>query len=310
MKIISKFLLISLVLILPVLMSGCITTTKTAITGEQGQDIISAEETLALLEESGSEVVLVDAQKARDYKAGHVSNAVNISRSEIVVLGPFPNMLAPREKIEKALGKSGISNDTMVIVYDDNNNVDASRFWWTLKVYGHQKMKVVSGGLKALLAAGAEQTAEVPVVTPVNYTVSKKNTELIAALADVKTQLDQQADDVVLLDTRTPAEYNNGTIPGSILLDNRQNNYKDGTIKSVRDIHIIYREADVDPEKTIILYCRSGMRATHTLLALHNAGYRNLKLYDGSWSEWSSDSSLPVQLPSGNKVEANFQDGS
>lgn len=310
MKIISKFLLISLVLILPVLMSGCITTTKTAITGEQDQDIISAEEALALLSENENKVVLVDVRKASEYKAGHVSNAVNVSRSEIVVLGPFPNMLAPREKIEKALGKRGISNDTMVIIYDDNSNMDAARFWWTLKVYGHQKMKVVSGGLKSLLVAGAEQTTEVPVVTPASYTASEKNTELIAVLADVKTQLDQQAEDVVLLDTRTQAEYDNGTIPGSILIDFNRNNYKDGTIKSIQDIHIIYREADIDPDKTVILYCRTSIRAAQTFLALHNAGYRNLKIYDGAWVEWSSDSSLPVQLPSGNKVEANFQDGS
>ena len=310
MKIISKFLLISLVLILPVLMSGCITTTKTAITGEQDQDIISAEEALALLSANENEVVLVDVRKASEYKAGHVSNAVNVSRSEIVVLGPFPNMLASREKIEKALGKSGISNDTMVIIYDDNSNMDAARLWWTLKVYGHQKMKVVSGGLKSLLVAGAEQTTEVPVVTPVSYTASEKNTELIAVLADVKTQLDQQAEDVVLLDTRTQAEYDNGTIPGSILIDFNQNNYKDGTFKSIQDIHIIYREADVDPDKTVILYCRTSIRAAQTFLALHNAGYRNLKIYDGAWVEWSSDPSLPVQLPSGNKVEANFQDGS
>lgn len=306
MKTISKLLVISLVLLLMVLSTGCVTTTKTA--GEQGQDIISAEKAMELLNEDG--VVLVDAQKSSDYKKGHLKGAINISRGDIVVLGPFPNMLAPKEKIEKVLGKSGITNDTMVVIYDNNSNMDSARLWWTLKVYGHKKMKVVSGGLQALLQAGAQQVTEVPEVTPVKYTAGDKNTELIATLEDVKKQVDDPDENVVLLDTRSQAEYDNGTIPSSILIDFHNNNYKDGTYRSIQDIHLIYREAGIDPDKTVIMFCKTSIRAAQTFLALHNAGYRKLKLYDGAWIEWSSDTSLPVQLPSKNKVEANFQDAS
>lgn len=306
MKTISKLFVISLVLLLMVLSTGCVTTTKTA--GEQGQDIISAEKAMELLNEDG--VVLVDAQKSSDYKKGHLKGAINISRGDIVVLGPFPNMLAPKEKIEKVLGKSGITNDTMVVIYDNNSNMDSARLWWTLKVYGHEKMKVVSGGLQALLQAGAQQVTDVPEVTPVKYTAGDKNTELIATLEDVKKQVDDPDENVVLLDTRSQAEYDNGTIPSSILIDFHNNNYKDGTYRSIQDIHIIYREAGIDPDKTVIMFCKTSIRAAQTFLALHNAGYRKLKLYDGAWIEWSSDTSLPVQLPSKNKVEANFQDAS
>jgi len=304
-KLISKFLLI--VLITLIVFTGC-NSINTATTGEQGQEIITAGEASELLGQEG--VVFIDARNSSQYKEGHIKGAVNIGRSNIVVLGPFPNMLAPKEKIEKVLGSKGISNDTTVVIYDDNNNMDSARLWWTLKVYGHEKVKVVSGGLKALLDNGQELTAEVSEVSPVTYTAKEKNTELIATLADVKAQVDNPDENVVLLDTRSQEEYNSGTIPGSILIDYQNNNYNDGTYRSIQDIHIIYREAGIDPDKTVIMYCKTSIRAAQTCLALYNAGYRNLKVYDGAWIEWSSDVTLPVQLPDNNKVEANYQDNS
>lgn len=307
LKTTSRFLFITLFLILPVLLTGCFNSPNTS-TGEQGKDIISAEEAVQLLGQEG--VVLVDAQKSSVYKKGHLVGAVNISRGDIVVLGPFPNMLAPQEKIEQVLGDRGITNDTMVVIYDDNSNMDSARLWWTLKVYGHEKMKVVSGGLQALLKAGVQEETELPSITPVIYTAQSKNLDYIASVQDVKAQVDHPDENVVLLDTRSQAEYDSGTIPGSILVDFNRNNYQDGTYRSVQNIKIIYKEAGIKPDQTIIMYCKTSIRAAQTFLALHNAGYRNLKIYDGAWVEWSSDTSLPVELPSKNQVEFNFQDAS
>lgn len=308
LKTTTKFLFIALFLILPVLLSGCFTSNDISSTGEQGKDIISAEEAKQLLSEEG--VVLVDAQKSSVYKKGHLVGAVNISRGDIVVLGPFPNMLAPKEKVEKVLGDRGIMNDTLVIIYDDNSNMDSARLWWTLKVYGHEKMKVVSGGRKALLKAGVKEETQIPKITPVKYMAKEKNTDYIALVTDVKAQVDNPDPGVVILDTRSQAEYDLGTIPGAVLIDFNSNNYKDGTYRSIQNIKIIYKEADIEPDQTVIMYCKSSIRAAQTFLALHNAGYRKLKVYDGAWLEWSADTSLPVQLPSNNQIESNFQDAS
>ena len=89
-----------------------------------------------------------------DYKKGHVENAVNVSRADIVVNTPFPNMLCPPGQLEEIMVKRGVSNSSAILVYDTNKNMDSARFWWTLKIYGHDDVKVVSGGMDALVKAG------------------------------------------------------------------------------------------------------------------------------------------------------------
>lgn len=304
MRNIFKTFLVIMVLIITV--AGCTGNTKAP--GEKGQEIISAKE--ALKSASNEEVVLVDAQKSGAYEDGHVKGAVNISRNDITTFGPFPNMLASAEDIAETLAENGISNDSKVIIYDQNNNMDAGRLWWTMKVYGHQNVKVVSGGLQAMLDAGAEKTTTAPEVTTAEYKVKTKNEDMIASKEEVKKQVNNPQDDVVLLDVRTDKEYNEGTIPGSVHFNYINNNYYDSTFRPIRQIHTLYRDKGITPDKTIIIYCKSSIRGAQTYVALYNAGYRKLKLYDGAWIEWSADSSLPVQTPEGTEVKTNFQDGS
>ncbi|WZL71637.1 sulfurtransferase [Clostridiaceae bacterium 35-E11] len=304
MKRSSKLLLFTLVASLMLLAVGC--SSIETDTAEQGLYIIEANQVGELLKGDG--VVLVDTQNPEDYAKEHIKDAVNISRSDVVMNIPVPNMLAPKGKIEEVLGKKGISNDTIIVIYDQNNNMDSARLWWTLMVYGHEKIKVVSGGLNALKATGLETSTEVPTVKEAKYTAKDKNTEMIATLDDVKMQVNEPKENIVLLDTRSQEEFNEGTIPGSILSDYSENNYSDGTYKSPQHIQIQYIEKGITPDKTIIMYCKTSIRGAQTYLALYDAGYRNLKLYDGAWVQYSANKTLPVQTPTGNKVEPSQQD--
>lgn len=299
---ISLFLLIAAIMFLNV---GCSSTT---FNGEAGTEIISAKEALKMF--NGEDVIIIDAQNSEAYSNKHVKNSVNISRKDIVINEPVTNVLGPKEQIEAALGKSGISNDSTVVIYDNNNNMDAARLWWTMKVYGHEKVKVVSGGLKALTDAGAEITKDVPNITATKYTAQDKNIDMIASIDDVKSQVNNPDENVKLVDTRSQEEFNEGTIPSSILMNYVDNNYNDGTYRSVQDIRIKYLEAGIKPENTAIMYCKTSIRGAQTYLALYNAGYRNLKLYDGAWVEWTKDSTLPIQKPSTTKIDSNEQDNS
>jgi thiosulfate/3-mercaptopyruvate sulfurtransferase len=264
-------------------------------TSNSGQEIIGAKQALKLAQKDN--VLLVGVQKPETalYADGHVKGAVKIDLSEVVTNDPVVNMLAPKEQIEKVMGEQGISNTTTVVIYDTNNNMDAARVWWTLKVYGHENVKVVSGGMEALKEAGAEITSEVPEIKTSKYVAEDKNSDMIASIDDVKDQVTSPKTNTILLDTRSKEEYEAGTIPGSVLLDYINNDYSDGTYKLDEVIKIQYIENNIKSKNNIIMYCKTSVRGAQTYLALYNAGYRNLKLYDGAWVEWTSKGALPIQ---------------
>lgn len=201
---------------------------------ETGELIISAEDALGMLGEE--DTVLVDVREAEDYEGGHVEGAVNVERSDITVEEDYPNLIAPKETIEEVMGNSGISNDTLVLAYDDSDNMDASRLWWTLMSYGHENTQIVSGGLSALEDAGADMTEEAPEIDEAEFTAEDLNEEYIAYKSDVKQWIEDSAEDVTLIDTRSLEEYNEGTLAGAVHIEYVENNNEDGTFKSVEEI--------------------------------------------------------------------------
>lgn len=290
MKLTSKLLVILLVIsmILPII--GCNKSNSI-----EGREIISSAEAIELF--GDDDVLIIDAQKSASYVKEHIENSINISRADIVVNEPVLSMLAPKGQIEEVLGKKGISNESKILIYDSNNNMDSARLWWTLKVYGHDYVKVISGGLIALKEAGANISKDVPDMAETEYIASEKDNSLIADLSEVVALVEKPDEDIYIIDVRNKEEYDSGAIPGSVLIDYMGNNYNDGTYRSIQNIKIIYIEKGIKSDKTAIIYCKSSVRGAQTLLALYNAGYRNLKLFDGGWIEWSADESLPVQRP-------------
>jgi len=289
MKHFTRIFSVGMLLSVAILAGGC--------SSNSGQQAISAVQALKLL--SSDNVVIAAAQvpDTAVYDKEHVKNAVKIDLSDVVINKPVANMLAPKEQIEKVMGELGISNNTTVILYDANNNMDAARVWWTLKVYGHENVKVISGGLSALKKAGAEMTSKVSKIEAAKYVANEKNDDMIATIDEVKAQVTSPDKNTILLDTRSQKEYEEGTIPNSVLFDYINNNYSDGTYKSEEVIKTQYIERNIKVKNDIILYCKTSIRGAQTYLALYNAGYKNLKLYDGAWVEWSSKGALPIQKP-------------
>lgn len=278
---------------------------------ESGEVIIDSEEAVELI--GADDVVWVDGQAGNFYQMEHVEGAVNITRSDITVGEPYSNMVGTKTQIEKVLSEAGVEKDSTLVMYDSNKNMDAGRLWWTFAAYGHpkDKLKVVSGGLSALTRAGAPLSNQKVSVSKTDYSASQFDESMIATLEDVKAQVDDPSRDTVVIDTRTIGEWNEGTIPGSVHINFVNNNFSDNTYRPVDQIHICYLEEEVTPEKTVITFCKSSIRAAQTYVALYNAGYRNLKLYDGAWLEWSSKPSLPVQKPeTGGQPVPTMQDGS
>ena len=278
--------------------------------GESGTEIISATEALEILD-SQDNVVLVDARGGLDYRESHVEGAVNISRADIVVMTPFPNLVGPADQIEEVMSSRGIGNDTLVLAYDDNNNMDSARLWWTLKAYGHDNVQVISGGLGALTETGVAMSDSAPTIQPAQFEAAPFDESMVATSADIRDLIEEPRDDMTVVDTRTETEYlEEGSIPGAVLLDYSQNNFADGTYKPVTQIRIRYVEAGIDVDEGAVLFCKTSIRGAQTYLAMYNAGYRDLKLYDGAWVEWVANPMNPIYRAEPALVELESSDNS
>ena len=277
--------------------------------GETGTEIVSAAEALELLE-STDNAVLADARPTLDYRETHVEGAVSISRADIVVNTPHPNLVGPPEQIESVMSSRGIGNDTLVIAYDDNNNMDSARLWWTLKYYGHDNVKVVSGGMQALQSEGVTMSATEPTVQSASFTAASADDSMIITASEIRDLIEEPQEDMAIIDTRTEEEYLEGTIPGSILLNYVGNNFSDGTFKPVQQIQIRYVAEGIDVDEGAVMFCKTSIRGAQTYLAMYNAGYRNLKLYDGAWVKWSANPMNPIFVEEPAVLELNSADNS
>lgn len=297
-------LVLSLILALTLVITGC----TAGVNNDLGNYIITAEEALTAVENGA---VLVDAQNNADsYSEKHILGAVSITRSMITTYEPVLNSVTDKATFEQVMMDAGISNDSEVIIYDNNKTMDSGRLFWTMLVYGHENMKVVSGGLEALIAEEAEVGTEVPAVTPSTYVASEFNTAYYASTQDVIDQLNTPDPDTCIVDVRSQEEYDAGTIPTSILIPFEENLFYDGMFKPTQQIEILYSKNGIDKDGTVIMYCKTSVRAAQTFLAMYNAGYENVKLYDSAYLGWSSDKALPIQMPDGAPVISNQQDNS
>ncbi len=285
-------------------LAGCGVKTS----GEKETEIISAKEAVGMI--GVDNVILVDARSSMDYKKGHIEGAINVSRADIVANTPYPNMLCPPEQLEKVMKEKGISNTSTVVIYDSNKNMDSARLWWTLKIYGHDNVKVVSGGLDTLIKTGLTVSTAVKKIDAGIFKSLELRTEMLALKKEIKDQINTPDINTVVVDTRSLEEYNEGTIPGSILLDFNGNNFADQTYRPASQIQIRYLEEDIDYNDTIIMFCKTSIRGAQTYLALYNAGYRNLKLYDGAWMEWSASPANPVFKPETKVFQIDSSDNS
>lgn len=232
--------------------------------------------------------IVIDARSEEEYNKGHLKGAINLPHSLLAVNEPVKAIIAPKEQIEAVLSAHGIDNDSNIYVYDNVNGIYASRIWWVLTVYGHENVKVINGGETAILQEGdLELTSEATIITPSTYTAKEANLSSYVSIEDVLAVVENDNSEICIIDVRSAAENAEGTIPGSSLYPHTLNSNEDGTFKSAWEIYLDYEDKGYEREDEIYLFCKSSVRATQTLLLLQEAGYENVKVYDGAWLEWS-----------------------
>ena len=243
------------------------------------------------------------------YEQGHIAGAVGWNwQSQLQQ--PVRRDLAAPEEIERLLSRSGIGNDTTVILYGDNNNWFAAWAFWQLKYYGHRDVRLMNGGRAKWEAEGRPLTTEVPVPAPALYQAGPGDQSIRAYRDQVLALVNAGA--VALVDVRSPAEYSGellapanlpqegsqrgGHIPGAANVPWAQAVAEDGSFKSADELRELYGGKGIDGGQETIAYCRIGERSSHTWFVLTQLlGLENVKNYDGSWTEWGSIVGAPIE---------------
>jgi len=245
------------------------------------------------------------------YEQGHIPGAVKIDwhtdeqdqiRRDFIDKAGFEQLLASR----------GIANDTTVVFYGDRNNWYATYTFWLFSMYGHRHLKVMNGGRAKWQAEGRPMTREAPTFAVTSYTAEEANLSIRAFRDQVLRDYVQASEGKALVDVRSPAEYKGeviamvnypqegaqrgGHIPGARSIPWAKAANDDGTFKSVDELRALYEGEGITAEKSVVAYCRIGERSSHTWFVLtHLLGYKNVRNYDGSWTEWGSMVGVPIE---------------
>ena len=242
------------------------------------------------------------------YETGHIDGAVDWGwQSDLN--DPVRRDLIGKEDLERLLGQCGITPDTTVVLYGDNNNWFAAFAHWILKIYGHRDARLMNGGRVKWLDEGRPTTSDIPHVAPTTYTAQDPDAALRVFQSDVQDRLGNP--NVGLVDVRSPQEFTGeilappglpetaqrgGHIPGAANIPWASAVAEDGTFKSPDELRAIYGGKGIVPDKEIVTYCRIGERSSHSWFVLkYLLGYPDVRNYDGSWTEWGSMIGVPIE---------------
>ncbi len=275
-----------------------------------GSDVLVTTEWVSEhVKDANVRVVEVDVDTSA-YEQGHVPGAIGWNWST-ELCDTLVRDIIPPEKFDALMGKSGIGNDTTVVLYGDNNNWFAAWAFWQMKIYGHHDVRIMNGGRKKWLAESRPLDTAKPAPAAASYKGASADTSLRAFLPEVQEAVKKGS--AALVDVRSPQEFSGeilappglpetcqrgGHIPGAKSIPWGKACNDDGTFKSAADLTQLYGGAGVTPDRPVIAYCRIGERSSHTWFVLkHLLGYKDVKNYDGSWTEWGNLVGAPVEKP-------------
>lgn len=244
----------------------------------------------------------------RAYKEGHIPGAVyadlNKDLAAPVGAGTGRHPLPDVPSITATLGRLGISNSTAVVVYDEGIGAVAARLWWMLRWLGHDNVRLLDGGLAAWTASGYSLSAKRVVAIPAEFQ-SVARYEMVLKTSEIN-ESGADAASLNLIDARDRARYAGelepidtvaGHIPGARNLPFAESMDENGRWKSVDELRKLWGHHLGDDRRTEwSVMCGSGVTACHLAISALEAGYREPRLYVGSWSEWITDSNRPIGL--------------
>lgn len=259
-------------------------------------------------------VVLIDTRDPESYAAGHLPGAVNIREIfTYLATTDTAGLDALEDKFAELFGAAGLSGEETAVLYEDSMNTgfgQSCRGYFLLKSLGYKKAAVLHGGLSAWKEEGLPITTEIPLVEPATFPIGSAPTTLIATEADMLEAIDDP--EIVILDVRDKDEWigvssspygvdfcpRKGRIPGAVWLEwyDLMKETDDGIamFQEPEKILAACEKLGISKDSKVYIYCFKGARASNTFVGLQEAGIKNMKIYFGSWNEWSRNFDLPI----------------
>ncbi|MDQ3345428.1 MAG: sulfurtransferase [Chloroflexota bacterium] len=244
------------------------------------------------------------------YETGHLPGAGGINwRRQLT--DRVMRDLATREDLQTLLRAAGIDDDTTIVLYGDNHNWFAAWAYWQLRYQGLENVKLLDGGRAKVEADGLPLTTDASDHAPGSITLpNETREELRAYRQEVIDGIGSHDRDLV--DVRSPEEFRGelsapahlpqeaaqrrGHIPGAVNVPWSTAVAEDGTFKPIEQLRELYAAKGVSGDDEVVAYCRIGERSSHTWFVLHELlGYRNVRNYDGSWTEYGSLVGVPIE---------------
>lgn len=242
----------------------------------------------------------------RAYLAGHIPAAryahLNDDLSAEVTATSGRHPLPDAAVLAKKLGAWGVGSSTQVVVYDDSFGAMAGRMWWLLRWLGHDAVALLDGGIQRWTKQKHPLTIALPVIAAATFEAHPVKEMWVDAECIEKALGNNEC---LILDARSEERFSGerepldkvaGHIPGSVNFPFEDNLDIDSTFMSAEDLRATYLDLlnGVDPSRVVHM-CGSGVTACHSLIAMEHAGLKGARLYPGSWSEWITDPSRPVE---------------
>lgn len=258
-------------------------------------------------------VVVIDTRDPEDYAVSHIPGAVNIREIFTYLANSTPEGLESlQNRFAELLGTAGLSGEEWVVIYEDAMNKgygQSCRGYFLLKYLGYPKVSILHGGYKAWATAGLPTTADVPTPEKKSFPLNV-DSSIMVTTEEMLRSLNNPA--IIKLDNRDYDEWvgassspygvdfcpRKGRIPSAVWIEWYRLMIPDSEVPVFRpkeEILAICSEVGITPDSTVYIYCFKGSRASNTLVALKEAGIKDVRNYFGSWNEWSRETSLPIE---------------
>lgn len=215
-----------------------------------------------------------------------------------------PHMLPSAEVFSREVEALGITNDSLIVSYDTVGIFSAARCWWMFRCFGHTEVAVLNGGFRKWHSE--QRPVESGLATVPHRADTQFETSFQPGLVRSAADVLQELEKTTLLDARAPGRFNgteaeprpglrSGHIPGALNLPFTDVVSKDGTLKAPEDLKAVLSPMGLESASAITASCGSGVTACVLALAFSSLGREDISVYDGSWSEWGADHTLPLQ---------------